>query len=418
MKRNLFSLIFIINLFHLSAQDLQVDISKYSWIKYNSNRIQVPGKDSTRLNAFFQRFDSLSLHGEGKINIMHIGGSHVQADIFSNQVRRNLDRINGDLRPPRGYIFPFRVARTNNPYNYTVQYKGNWESARNVQRNRTIPLGFGGIAVYTNDPEAEITVRLNTDEFDKRWDFNELKLIGYTIGDIENVRPVLIYNDSIWIEAEYDYFSRIYLFSLPELTDSFTVRFIQENAIPQTFILKGFIPDKDEKGIVYHAIGVNGASVPSYLESENFEDELSLIAPDLVIFGIGINDAASQNFTENSFIDNYNELIQKIKRVSPDCAFVFITNNDSFRRIARGRYSVNRNGLIAQKALFYLAEQHQGGVWDLFTIMGGLSSMQRWERAGLAKVDKVHFTNEGYLLLGDLLYNALIEYFLSNTNRQ
>ena len=414
MRRTVYLLIIIVNLCNLYAGDFHVEIPEYKWINYQSNRIRIPGNDSTRINAFFQRFDSLSYHKAGKINIMHIGGSHVQADMFSNQVRRNLDRINGDLRPSRGYIFPFSVAKTNNPKNYSVQYTGEWKSARNVQKNREIPLGVGGIAVYTNDPFAEISVRLNTDELDKRWDFDKLKLIGYTENNNPTMRPVLKYNDSILIEAEHDPDSRIYLFSLPELTDSFTIRFVQEDSIPQMFILDGFIPQKDENGIVYHAIGVNGASVSSYLESEHFEDELQLIAPDLVIFAIGINDASSRDFTEQSFIDNYNELIRKIKRVSPDCAFLFITNNDSFRKIARRKYAVNRNGLIVQKAFYRLAEQNQGGVWDLFTIMGGLNSMQKWEKEGLARIDKVHFTQKGYSLIGDLFYNALIDYYMQN----
>ena len=414
-KRIIFLLIIITNLFNIYSQDFQVKLPEYSWIKYKSNQIQIPGKDSTKLNFFFQRLDSLLLFKTGRINIMHIGGSHVQADIFSNQVRRNLDRINGDLKPPRGYIFPFSVAKTNNPYNYTVQYKGVWNSARNVQKNRDIPLGVGGIAVYTDDPNAEITINLNPDEFDKRWNFDKLKLIGYAENSNPTVWPVLKYNDSIIVDAEHDPDSSVYLFSLPELADSFNISFIQEDTIPEIFVLNGFIPHKDEDGIVYHAIGVNGASVSSYLESEYFEEELHLIAPDLVIFAIGINDAASRDFTEKSFIENYNELIKTITRVSPDCAFLFITNNDSFRRIARNKYSVNRNGLIAQKAFFRLAEQHQGGVWDFFNIMGGLSSMQKWEKAGLAKVDKVHFTSKGYTLIGDLFYNALIDYSIKNS---
>jgi len=416
MKRTVFLLIVIVNLCNSFAEDFQVEVPTYTWINYQSNHIQIPGNDSTRLNTFFQRLDSIFFFKAGRLNIMHIGGSHVQADMFSNKVRRNLDRINGDFRPSRGYIFPFSVARTNNPNNYTVHYKGIWKSARNVQKNREIPLGVGGIAVYTNDPNAEITVQLNADEFDKRWDFDELKLIGYADGYIPTVRPVLKYNESL-IEAEYDPHSRTYSFSLPELTDSFTIRFVQEDSTPQTFVLNGFIPQKDEDGIIYHAIGVNGASVPSYLESENFEDELSLIAPDLVIFAIGINDASSKDFTENSFIDNYNELIRKIERVSPNCAFLFITNNDSFRRIARRKYAVNRNGQVVQKAFYRLAEQHQGGVWDLFSIMGGLSSMQKWEKAGLAKIDKVHFTQKGYSLIGDLFYNALVNYSQHNPNQ-
>jgi lysophospholipase L1-like esterase len=340
----------------------------------------------------------------------------VQADLFSNQVRRNLDAINCGYMPSRGFIFPFKVAKTNNPVNYTVDYKGSWESARNVQRNREIPLGVGGIAVYTSDPEAEITVHLNVGESDRRWNFDELKLIGYTPDKSFCVKPVLRYDDSTFIEAETDSLSKTYLFSLPGLTDAFTICFRQEDSIPHSFILDGFIPQKDEEGIVYHAIGVNGASVSSYLQSEYFEDELQLISPDLVVFGIGINDAAGRDFSEDTFIANYNLLIQGIKRVSPHCAFIFITNNDSFRKISRRRYAVNRNGLIAQKAFYRLAEQHKGGVWDLFALMGGLGSIQQWQRAGLATTDKVHFTREGYTLIGNLFYNALMGYYLHNND--
>jgi len=58
-----------------------------------------------------------------------------------------------------------------------------------------------------------------------------------------------------------------------------------------------------------------------------------------------------------------------------------------------------------------LAKDHQGGVWDLFSLMGGLSSMRKWQTAGLAQSDKVHFTREGYQLIGDMFYNALVDYY-------
>jgi hypothetical protein len=342
-----------------SKEDLRpVDLPSYRFIDYVSNEIRVPGGDSTRLNGFFQKIDTLLQERRGRINIVHIGGSHVQADLFSHEVRKNLDSINGDLRTPRGLIFPFSVAKTNNPSNYKVTYAGRWSSARNIQKNREVPLGMTGIAVYTCDPEARINIFLNVDD-DRRWEFTQLRLLGFVDDGSNSVTPILYYNADT-IAGYLDLITNTYLFDLPEPDYAFSVGFIQTDTVPHTFVVHGFIPEKEMPGIVYHAIGVNGASVASYLNSEQFEDELHLLKPDLVVFAIGINDALSKDFTLESFCLSYNTLIEKIERVNPHCAHLFITNNDSSRRIARRKYRVNTNGLVARKAFYRLAEEHQG----------------------------------------------------------
>ena len=83
--------------------------------------------------------------------------------------------------------------------------------------------------------------------------------------------------------------------------DSLNLIISQTDTILHRFTLTGFLLENDEPGIVYHSIGVNGASVPSYLSCPNFERDLSLIRPDMVIFAIGINDAIPQNFSKNNF---------------------------------------------------------------------------------------------------------------------
>ncbi len=40
-----------------------------------------------------------------------------------------------------------------------------------------------------------------------------------------------------------------------------------------------------------------------------------------------------------------------------------------------------------------------------------MNSVVLWEKKNLALRDKVHFTREGYLLLGDLFFNALMQNF-------
>jgi len=386
-----------------------VEVPKHQTINYSLNTIQTPKKNPARLNMFFQKIDTLLEEGKGRINILHIGASHVQAGVFSDRMRQNLDIINGDFQTPRGLIFPYSVAKTNNPYSYKVKYSGEWSRMRNVSKDRDMPLGMTGIEVYTTDSAAQIQVSLNPDEI-RRWEFTQLRLLGYVEDGSDRVMPV-IYRNNDTIIGRVDTASKTYLFDFPKPDDSFTMSFIQMDSVPHTFIVRGFITEKETPGIVYHAIGVNGASVSSYIACEDFEKELHLLKPDLIIFEIGINDAVSQNFNSKSFYDDYNVLIGKVKRVNPDCAFIFITNNDSFRKISRRKYRVNQNGPIARNVFFRLAAENQGGVWDLFSLMGGLGSMKQWETMGLAKKDKIHFSDDGYLLIGDMFYNAFVGYY-------
>ena len=130
-----------------------------------------------------------------------------------------------------------------------------------------------------------------------------------------------------------------------------------------------------------------------------------------MVFAIGINDTFDKDYSDSAFMAHYDSLIYKIKNVAPDCFFIFITNNDSFKKIKNGKktlYRVNENGDNAREVFRVLAEKHDGAGWDLFAIMGGLESMAKWEQEELAKKDKIHFTNKGYALLGDLFFNALM----------
>jgi lysophospholipase L1-like esterase len=170
-------------------------------------------------------------------------------------------------------------------------------------------------------------------------------------------------------------------------------------------------------GFTFHSIGVNGAAVPDYLRCQHFTRDLRMLHPDMVIFGIGINDANAQDFDTALFRANYRALVDSIRTINPDCAFIFITNNDCFRRKSRKRYEVNRNGLLARDVFYRLAKETDGAVWDQFEIMGGLKSMDRWYKAKLAQKDHVHFTVAGYQLVGNLFTNALFEAYNQYTKR-
>ena len=145
--------------------------------------------------------------------------------------------------------------------------------------------------------------------------------------------------------------------------------------------------------------------------------DLRLVNPDLVILAVGINDATAANFSVDDFVARYKVLVSQIRSVNPDCALLFVSNNDSFRRIRRKGYVVNSNGKLAEQSFLRLGKDCDAGVWDLFDIMGGLGSMRKWEEAGLAKRDKIHFTEKGYELVGDLLFNALMDKYVEHLKK-
>ena len=60
-----------------------------------------------------------------------------------------------------------------------------------------------------------------------------------------------------------------------------------------------------------------------------------------------------------------------------------------------------------------LAEEYGAAVWDLYGVMGGAHSVEAWRKAGLAKADRLHFTDAGYTLLADLFVEALKADYLS-----
>ena len=360
---------------------------------------------SSNLPAFFQKMDEVIATGKGNVNIMHIGGSHVQAGTMSHRIRRNLLKDFPDRIARRGMIFPYSVApKCNNPADYRVGKNVTFSLIRNVYKDIDRPLGVTGIAVYTSDTTAQIRIRLN--------DFptSRIILLGYpdstwALDYDVRVVPSLVIGDDEYFPSEIDTNKRRYIYDVPTMKDSFLLRI--NNYDNTTFTLTGILLDDDTPGLTFHSIGVNGAQVSSYLKCMNFEEDLQLIRPDLVIFGIGINDAAAAGFDTTAFKNNYLELVRRIRTVSPDCAFIFLTNNDSYKKVKK-KYSVNHNGELARDVFYRLASETGGGVWDQFEIMGGLRSMDKWRIAKYAQYDRVHFTVKGYNLIGDLFYNAFI----------
>ena len=57
-------------------------IPSHHFAHFERNKLLFPGQHDA-MERFYQKLDSVVDLGEGVVNIMHIGGSHVQAGVFT-----------------------------------------------------------------------------------------------------------------------------------------------------------------------------------------------------------------------------------------------------------------------------------------------------------------------------------------------
>ncbi len=389
------------------------EIEKYSFIRYDKNNFNF-FEDSSKFEYIFNIYDSLILYGKGRLAIVHIGGSHIQADVYTNRIRQQLQTFNPGLTGARGFIFPYRVARTNNPSNFRVNYSGSWDYCKNTQQKESCSLGLSGYSISTYSPDASLQITINTDTT-TYYDYNRVKIFHnhdstnfeIIINNHRAVNNVRI-NDEMGY-TEYDFGSYY---------DEFTLNFIKTDSIQDHFTLYGISFENDDPGIIYNSIGVNGAKLSSYLGCSLFPGHLSAINPDLIIISLGTNDGNTRNFSSIDFRENYGQLLKLIRQASPEAAILLTVPNDSYLY----RRYINSNTEKMRSIIFDIAQVNNLGVWDFYTIMGGLNSSYAWNLNGLMNRDRIHFNRKGYIFKGDLFFNAFLKayenHIISKLNKE
>ena len=391
-------LVWLIPLF-VHAQTEEVKPDSYPFLELDKNQLEFYG-DTTHFNTVFEKLDSLVFQGKGNLSILHIGGSHVQGGTLQRTMRAKFDHLVPGAGGERGFFFPYHMAHSNMPSDFHVETTGKWTGCRCAKKSQLCDYGMSGYNATTYDSGAYVKIYMEDLE-DTNYRFNKVRIYYQMIPESFEVTLDSLYgSETQKIDSTGQFIE--YVFDRSYDTLAFTVNASNPN---QThFILRGVQYITNEPGITYHSIGVNGASVPAYLRCQDFEKEMTYLAPDLVIFGIGINDANGpvNRFSQKAYEEDYRELISWFKKANPDVNFIFLTNNDSYYR----RRYPNENVYKVVKAMQNLAEENNGAVWDLFEIMGGIGSVRLWEKTGLAKADKVHFTPQGYQLQSDLFFEA------------
>jgi len=402
-KRIIAFLILFCNSLFVFGQADNAIAEKFDFIRYDLNKIELPG-DSTGFRKIVEKFRLLEESKQGQLNLVHFGGSHVQADMWSSRMRENFNRTLHQEESARGIIFPYRAVKTNGSLQFDVAFNKAWEGFRNVRLTQPEEMGMMGWKATARDSGQFLDVTLKGDTVSSFY-FDKLRIF-HEVGGAIFPFTVMV-DDSIYQPVYID--SCRCSEVVPILKSKRFVLTVHKTDTLQTeFVLQGIQTLLNQPGLTYHSIGVNGASVKSFLNCKLLEQQLAFLQPDLIIFSIGINDSFDKDFSRESFEASYRELIRRIRTTCPDVEIIFITNTDSYKNVKRHFYK-NLKGNEVKHSMFSLAKEHNAAVWDLFSIMGGMSSISKWKRHTLAQRDLIHLTRKGYFLVGDLLFDAFIQ---------
>lgn len=459
------AIVFILLSFQLNfAQDsLEVFQDEIVIDTIVSDSILEQGYKSEIINAkaisnFYAKLNQLETKKDSKLRIVHIGDSHIQADLFSGKMRAMLQERfgNGGL----GFTFPYNLAKTNG--NYFIKYTASitLECSRNVFADSTKPIGLSGISMETTAKDFAIELQVR----DEQYTFNTIKVVSpqnqrlidlATASNeikIESATPKVIYHkiksgealsiiankykvsvsaikkanglysnniragkvlkiptnetepkiisrkEFIPLELKENANSYSY-YSSTELEKIYLIP--TENAT--TFSLNGIVLEKNAPGIVYSNIGVNGAKASDYLKFPLFFEQLKVLEADLVIISLGTNESFDKLETQTYF-ERLNQMISEIRAQNPTAEILVTTPPPS---LWKRKYPNTLVEEYTQKIIETAAVENYA-VWNLFEALGGLQSVNKNYTKGLMARDKVHYSKAGYELQGTLFFEALL----------
>ncbi|MCM1441853.1 MAG: GDSL-type esterase/lipase family protein, partial [Roseburia sp.] len=313
------------------------DVAIPGFIRRSANHIEMNGADWSALKA-------KSAAGDGVISVVHIGDSHIQAEIGTSVTREMLQLRFGNAG--RGLLSPRRLAGTNQPYDYRFESSRQWSSEKFMRAPWTNPMGFNGASLTLNGGVADIT--LSTVESDD--DYNPFTRVTVFYSGEMIVTGV---SDGDGIEVPATVVTSPGMTTLELWTSQTRVKigFTMEGR----FTLFGATLSGERPGVVYHAIGNNGATYSTYNRIASLGSGVAALDPDLIIISLGANEAFGR-LELAAFRRSVSQMISTLRRENPQAQLLIVTPMECQRKQRKSRrrsatYVVNSNILPLRNEL-------------------------------------------------------------------
>ncbi|MBL7812157.1 MAG: LysM peptidoglycan-binding domain-containing protein [Bacteroidetes bacterium] len=372
------------------------DYYPYSFLHTELNALQF--YDAKVLQPFMEKLQHAH---EKKVRVLYIGDSHVQADGFTNEVRERLQQTFG--YGGRGMVFPYSTARTHAAVDYTTEHTGRWLYAKNVEQFPELPLGISGVSSRTTDSNATFKLHFRNSI---RPEFRKIRIYckkgpesyDLKVKALNEELPVTVYNR----ESPGGNGEQVVEVMLSQGANDIGFYLVKNDGSQKQFELYGIsIENPDDRGVLFHSVGINGAGHYSVLRENLLESQLPLLNPDLVVLDLGANDFYRGGINRAEYTANLEKIVARIRSASPQAAIMLSCSQD----IYRGGFSIPDCAVFSE-IIRDFARDHQCAFYDWYWIAGGRFSMLKWNASLLSSWDLVHLNGTGYKLKGQLITQA------------
>ena len=386
-------------------------------LPHTSDSLCIIENHSPELSSFIHALRLLDAGKDTVLTIIHLGDSHIAAGYYSGQTMRLLQQRYGNAG--RGFVAPLRLARTSQPEDYYLRSATReWISGRINQPSKKTPIGPGGVGIRSNAASIKFDL-IMAPVNGEGYSFNQAVL--YRGNKAMPMQPTGAGKAAIKVShGRIEVGPRMVAdtFFLPTLRDTLLLQSslrkpgakANSPASEFTNYYYGFNLTNGQPGILYHSIGVNGAMFVHYSDPD-FLPRLAALKPSLLIVSLGTNESIGIRFNADVFARQVRKFLGMVKEYMPQTAILLTTPADAYKRTRVNRkYNCFPNENMDEVAATLTAIAREEGLasWDLFSATGGKHSGEQWFNTGLLSGDRVHFSREGYIEHGRLLYLAFM----------
>lgn len=362
--------------------------------------------NSDAFTRLWATMDSVHQRQPGKLSILYIGGSHVQAGWIGHFMREQMTVLSPSAAWSRGLMLPYRLAKTNTPTHFRTEMEGNWTGLRCPQSIwKTSSQGrFNGtgIQTWTASSRASIqhvaylpdSTRFNSNAIDV-WTNARANEFAIDAGDV-GMSIISLEDDMGWRVA----------LDAPIDTLRLTFHSSLDRSDPIAYEGLYSAHGGNFPRLVFNEWGHNGLHIADANTCPDFSLLVERMNPDLIILGIGLNDALNEGgFKIQSFAAEYSKAITRIQQMAPQSALLLLSNTP----VHQPSKIAQEQSARIQSFLQSCAAAGDFGFFDLGMALGGHKNTANLMANDWLQPDGIHYTRQGYGQIARLLYGAIFQ---------